>query len=277
MDNNLAYLSKKIQKQLWTIESDHFNMNMNDLYNEGFNVSDSRASILWRIKNVHEQILCFLEMKGLGRWMNRFENEFSEKMNDESFLLETDGGSEEHDPELIITQRFRSYLTVFNEFDSTPTTEGIGSNKHEYDGLELLADVIKNTQHIIENVNHPVTNEASIYNQVEWVLRVIFSSTRRVNKSRFISDFKNYEPDLLIPELRTTIEYKYIKEEKDIATHIDQVKTDADNYKGDPEYDNFYAAFYISSQKIVAEKSILAAWGNKGFAKNWRPFVIYGK
>ena len=98
-----------------------------------------------------------------------------------------------------------------------------------------------------------------------------------MNKSRFISDFKNYEPDLLIPELRTAIEYKYIKEERDIATHIDQVKTDADNYTGDPEYDNFYAAFYISSQKIVAEKSILATWGNKRFTKNWRPFVIFGR
>jgi hypothetical protein len=275
--NDLIYLGKKIQKQLWTIESDNFNMIMNDLYNGEADVSALRASILWRIKYVHEQILCFLEMKGLRQWMDKFKEEFGDKMNDEGFLLETDGGSDEHDPELIITQRFHSYLTVFSEFDSTPPIEDEGSDRYEYNGFEVLSDIIKSTQHIIENSGHTVTNETSIYNQVEWVLRMIFTSTRRVNKSRFISDFKNYEPDILIPELRTAIEFKYIRDGKDVGTHIDQVKTDADNYKGDPEYDNFYAVFYISSQKIVSEKSILAAWENKRFPKNWRPFVVFGK
>ena len=269
-NNDELYLGKKIQKALWNIDKIHYIMIRDDLYGS----SEARNEILYRIRNTHYHILCFLEIKGLTRLLKQFEQEFDQSyLEDEKRLLKhDDNGIETYEPGLIILNKFRSYLEVFTEFDTPPIFANYNIN-----GYEILEEILKNTQHIVENVKDDIKKEADIYSQVSWVLKMIFVSTRRLNKARVIKGINTYKPDILIPELKTAIEYKYIRIWKDLSIHLDQVKTDADNYTDDPEYNRFYAVFYISSQKLISEKAFLSEWGDKNFPSNWKAIVVFGK
>jgi hypothetical protein len=107
----------------------------------------------------------------------------------------------------------------------------------EDENLKLFS-LLQNTGFIIKNLNKPIKNESDIYQQVKWVLGLYYPICRLRNKASFIQEFKTYNPDILIPELKTAIEYKYLDAANDnIDEFIDQIKIDATNYVNDSKYE----------------------------------------
>ncbi|CAD5258088.1 MULTISPECIES: hypothetical protein [unclassified Imperialibacter] len=95
------------------------------------------------------------------------------------------------------------------------------------------------------------------------------------NKASFIQQFKTYDPDILIPELNVAIEYKFIRKGNIIEDYIDQVKTDANNYKGDNRYENFVAVLCIEDSASATEDNIRESWTAKNFPDNWDLVVAF--
>ena len=116
-----------------------------------------------------------------------------------------------------------------------------------------------------------------IYKQVKWVLGLYYPSCRLRNKASFIQEFKAYNPDLLIPELKTAIEYKYVKSATDnIDEFIDQIRIDVANYTDDYRYENFIAVIYIQNTSVATPESIEVAWKAKKFPNNWELVIVNG-
>src|SRR5690606_13691075 len=117
--------------------------------------------------------------------------------------------------------------------------------------------------------------EEHIYIPIKWIIGLYFPKVRRKNQASFIQKFQHYKPDILIPELKTAIEYKYIKSEKenDIEKYIDEIRTDSINYVGDERYDNFIACVYLKSNAITTPQEIEACWETKNFPINWKLII----
>jgi hypothetical protein len=104
---------------------------------------------------------------------------------------------------------------------------------------------------------------------------MFYPKVKKAPKADFQGFFKHYEPDILIPELRTAVEYKYARDKKTLDDYLDEVKVDANNYKSDWRYENFVAVLCIDDPKISTEANIGQAWKDKKFPKNWDLVVVF--
>ena len=164
---------------------------------------------------------------------------------------------------------FRTFLNPHVEFSLS---------KEENADIDKLESVLKNTNHILKRLDVSVTGEADIYKAVRWILGLYFPKTRAVKKASFIEEFKTYHPDILVPELKTAIEYKYVKaddKESDVENYIDEIKTDSVNYKNDYRYDNFIAVIYFNDSSITTPEKINACWNSKDFPDSWTLIISH--
>ena len=260
-------LENNIKKTLSIIEREYFNLNDGGNYNDfeeefpGF----TKDWIEYRLKDLYILIQTYFEVRQLPQLLIQFKKELDYQFNKNIF--ENEQINPDAPMELKITLLFRRFLEAFSFFDYYITT--IDNNKK-------LISILKNTGHIIQNTNCNPDNEAEIYKKVKQVLGLYFHSCRLLNKASFIQQFKTYHPDILIPELNTAIEYKYLKSKDDnIDNFLDQVKIDSVNYVNDYNYNTFYAVLFIKDISIATPESIEEAWKKKDFPDNWK-LVITG-
>ncbi len=254
-------IEKNIRKTITSIENEHFNMMMGESYG-GFEEDYPGWTKSWiekRLKDLYILIQSYLEIRQMPLLLQNFKYELNkqfEKNTHESELTNPEGENE-----LVLTQLFRRYLEPFAFFDYS---------KIKVDEKLKLYSILQNTGFIIKNLNKPIKNESDIYQQVKWILGLYYPSCRLRNKASFIQQFKTYNPDILIPELKTAIEYKYIDAANDnIDEFMDQIKIDAINYVNDSRFENFYAVIYIEDISIATPESIEIVWKSKQFPNNW--------
>ena len=101
-----------------------------------------------------------------------------------------------------------------------------------------------------------------------FLLRTYPKLLKKQPRSKFIKTAQEYKPDILIPELKTAIEYKYAKSENRLKAIIDQIYADAANYTNDDDYLKFYAVFIIDGN-FWAPPKCEAVWKEKNFPPNW--------
>lgn len=254
-------IEKNIKKTISSIESEHFNMMMRDNYSsfEEDYPGWTKDWIEIRLNDLYVLIQSYLEIRQMPLLLDQFRNELSKQF--EKNIYETELTNPEGEPELKITLLFRRYLEPFAFFDYSKIKE---------DENLKLSSLLRNTGFILKNLNKPIKNESDIYKQVKWILGLYYPSCRLRNKASFIQEFKTYNPDILIPELNTAIEYKYLDTMNDnIDEFLDQIKIDATNYVNDYRYDTFYAVIYIEDISIATPESIEIAWRSKHFPNNW--------
>ncbi|EPU1022796.1 hypothetical protein ACVUNK_004389, partial [Escherichia coli] len=92
----------------------------------------------------------------------------------------------------------------------------------------------------------------------------------------FLKSFKEYKPDILIPELFTAVEYKYASTEEKLKSTIEQIAADVKGYTGDNDYNIFYAVFYVTTDFWGLEK-FMNVWNENKFPQNWIPVYVVGK
>ncbi len=233
-----------------------------DFYEYGYDLEEETGYLYWAFKNLYHHIYIYLEAKGAYRFLELFKSSFDEIIKSPEKTLET----EEHDGQNFLKRLsdIRLFLSPFMAFD-------VPLKKEE--NSEQLQDILKETRLIVKKTNSDVKNEVSVYNAVHWILKLYYPSCRRLNKSRFISQFKNYHPDILIPELNTAIEYKLVRKNENIEKFIDQLKIDATNYKGDNQYEKFIAILCLQGISETS-KSIRNSWKSKSFPANWELIIV---
>ena len=220
---------------------------------------DKETWLFHGTRRLYYLICLFFELKGAPIYLNQFISKFGGIINDKSKVMQNRGPLfDESEPSMIIHDDFRDFLSGFSEFDN--------KLKKAPNRLNLILD---STNIIIDKSKIKITNEASVYNAIRWYLEIIYPTTRARNNARFIKQFNTYKPDILIPELNSAIEYKLVKNGKTPGVYLDQIKTDADNYTGDPEYKYFYAVVFFENKIDINRAVFMNAIKEKSFPDNW--------
>jgi hypothetical protein len=269
--SELKFIEQEIKKTISSIENTYWNEFRYYLEDPGREDTPgyTKEWIGYRIKDLYNLIRMYLEGKGLVVYLEDFYQKYDALMNkaDTDFTKATlyHPDSEE---ELIFIGEFKQFLDPLKAFDYSDRKE---------EEINKLTNILKHTDHILKNIGKTVKNEADIYNKIKWILGLYYPTTRFKNKASFIRQFKTYEPDILIPELKTAIEYKLIKDRKaTIDDYIDLVKADSANYTGDHLYEQFVAVLYITDSGIATQEAIESAWAHKKFPDNWKLVVAMG-
>lgn len=271
MENKqLNNLIKTIKKDLSDLESLFWNTHVGryeyfdpseDVNDFDFEHEDNKTWLYYGTKRLYYKICLLLELKNLPIYLKTFKSKFENIIENEELATKSRGPLYyELEPSMIIHDDFRDFLSVFEEFDYNYT------DKIKHNKLKLI---LENTNQLIIKTKSKITNEASIYKLVKWFVEIVYPSSRGLNKARFISQFKTYHPDILIPEISSAIEYKYVKKNESLGNYIDQLKTDVDSYKDDPEYRFFYAVIVFEDKAELKKASIEQAVSEKKFPINW--------
>ena len=269
--NEIKYLADEIKNRLSSIESAHYSHFVGRQYDEYYQEDHPGWTEDWLKKSIPELyifICAYLEAKQMTFLLDNFQEKFKKRISQEKELLSSGLLHPEGDEELLILNEFRSFLKPFKDFDYRQLNE---------DRTIKLTSILEQTDYIVKNCNIEIQREADIYKQVKWVLGLYFPTCRLRGKASFIQQFKTYEPDILIPELKTALEYKYISKPSDnIDDFIDQVRIDASNYVGDYRFENFIAVLYLEDSSLATPQHIVESWNAKRFPANWKLVVVIG-
>lgn len=271
----IQFLVKEIQSLLHTLESNFWdvfvspsNYDMHDdeisettAYYFNYEEEDKKTFLFHGTRMLYYKICLFLELKDVPLYHKMFTSKFASIINDEKKITKSRGPLYmNEEPSMIIHDDFREFLSAFYEFNFE-TTRKLETNK-----LKLI---LENTISILSKTNTFITNETSIYTPVKWIVEMVFPVSRDLGKARFIGKFTTYHPDILIPEISSAVEYKYIRKGQVIDKYLDQIKTDADNYVGDPEYRFFYAIVFFEDKADLNPEAFKQAVIEKAFPENW--------
>jgi hypothetical protein len=137
-------------------------------------------------------------------------------------------------------------------------------------GVLYLERLLENTAILVKLRGKTPTRETELNNIVEEFLFVLFPKARAADRSQFNTVFKTFRPDILIPELKTAIEYKFVDSEADMKKVLGEIAEDAKGYGRHDDYNNFYAVFYLA-QLFCSKERFEEAWTELIFPENWHP------
>jgi REase_DpnII-MboI len=271
----LKYLETEIKKSLndlevtfWETYVDVHDYEFDDRENfhPDYEKEDNETWLFHSTRRLFYKICLFLELKELTVYLEMFKLKFSSSINDAVEVRKSRGPLySEIEPSMIILDDFRDFLSPLIEFGFEE------KNKIKFNKLKLI---LENTNQILSKTKTKVTNETSIYLIIKWFINVVYPSSRSLNKARFIEKFKTYQPDILIPEISSAIEYKYIRKGSGLGNYIDQLKTDADNYKDDDLYRFFYAIVVFEDKSEINHASFQQGIKEKRFPENWEIIAL---
>lgn len=270
--DEIKYLERLILKLQDSIESsflDHYFREGDDDYPAEH--SEYIENVL--AKNIfllYQHICLYFEIKDLKEYLVMFNETVKARIFNRKEILHNGylaSSSDDDDPVIYVVDSMTDFLLPFEFFRQSAI------EKESSTQLEKLTQLLKSTNVILNKTKTSVTNEASIYNQVKWVLDLYYPSISKPSSS-FISHFKEYRADILIPAIYTAIEFKLISKKGNIDNYLDQIIVDANSYKGDEKYKRFVAVLCLKNA-IANEAHIREAWKGKGFPRNWEYVVVF--
>lgn len=263
-ENELKSLTTKIKNRLSLLEGYFWDVFVETAYYDEPNhvdeVKDDKETYLFHgTKELYYWICLFLELRNLSAYLDLFITKFNPYIDDKGKVLDSRNPLyQDSEPSMIILDDFRNFLSAFpefSEFDKVPT--------------DKLYNVLSATSSILEKTNIQPKAEPIIYKTVHWFLAQIYPKSKLLNRAKFFDLFTSYIPDILIPEIASAVEYKFIRKGKNIANYLNELKTDADNYKGDSNYRFFYAVVFFEVKSELNQPQFKAAILEKGFPDNW--------
>ncbi len=144
---------------------------------------------------------------------------------------------------VLLNELIDNYVFAYAESDDVS-----GSSSMEY--YQLLR-VLRNLEGSLAITRAYPREESEFHTMVESILACTFPKLR--NKPSLTTAIKNFFPDTGIPEARTLIEYKYIKERKQIPERVDEIFADFIGYKNS-EWTNIVYVIYETERFVPEEK-----------------------
>ncbi|MGS6172382.1 PD-(D/E)XK nuclease domain-containing protein [Enterobacter hormaechei] len=151
--------------------------------------------------------------------------------------------------------------------------EFFDSNRKET-GLLYLENILSGTEFYLNALGITPAKESDVYQPIKQLVNVVFPSSTNAS-SIFLKPNKQYKPDILVPELKAAIEYKYANSKERLNKNIEEVVSDTQGYTNDANYSFFYAVFYVT-QDFIGENRFMETWKQHNFPKNWIPIYIVG-
>lgn len=262
-------LAKEIRAQLHKLESTFWEVYVNPANYDNethdsenpyydYDEKDKKTWLFHGTRILYYKICLFLELKNVPIYQKMFISKFENIINDEKKVRESRGPLyEDCEPSMIIHDEFREFLWSFYEFE------------FDYSSTNKLKLILENTNSIISQTKTKISNETSIYKPIKCFVEIVYPLSRELGKARFIKKFTTYHPDILVPEISSAVEYKYIRKSENVEKYLDQIKTDADNYEGDTEYKYFYAIVYYEDKNEINPEAFKQAVREKNFPETW--------
>lgn len=268
-------IEKKIQDNLNNIFSAFSQLDMMeelDLNVENDEYESLNDEYKTLIKSTYLQIQVYLELNGLDSYLADFKQKFNSKIENNNQLFDRHFHNESGNTYSRIYLDFFQFLSPFS-FIQPDDFESIYTKK----GLFYLERILKNTDILIKLRKAPINNEADIYNSIKPFIEILFPKVANTTGSVFFSKLKKYKPDLLIPELFTAIEYKYINSDHDLSLCITDIADDVIGYRdkiGTSDYRLFYCVFYITKGD-KSEERFLEYWKERDYPDNWKAIFVF--
>lgn len=232
---------------------------------------DKKADIEEKFKDKAWQLynLCavYFESLNLKEYLIVFKQDMIKQL--EESLFENNYSNEDTIAYSITVSKFFKYLVPF-EFSQGSYIDRLLKQS----GIIYLENILRNTQSILNKIGAKPKSETSLYNEIKFVIESTFSRSLSPT-SGFFKCFKNYNPDILIPDLQVAVEYKYAKSEHALKNQIEQVISDTKGYTGDINYKIFYAVFYVTKDFWGAPR-FEEAIKEMDFPRNWKCIYIVG-
>lgn len=273
MNKEIENLANEIRSQLTKLESTFWDVfvapskpDMLESHYWKYERDDDETWLYYGTRSLFYKICLYLELKNANAYLDMFKRKFEGIIYDRNKTMKSHSGFySDSEPFMIIHEEFREFLSAFTEFDYNflHRTE---SNK--------LKQILENTNAIIDKTKTIIKNETSIYRPVKWFIEIVFPNTKSLFKARFIKKFTTYHPDILVPEISSAVEYKFVRRGANVSAYLDQIKTDADNYEGDSEYKFFYAVVFYEIKSEINPKAFKAAVEEKKFPENWEIIAL---
>jgi hypothetical protein len=228
-----------------------------------YSAQETDELIIYYIQQYFHLLSAYFEAKGLTEYRNRFVQKFGLNIQKTSKVSEV--GYHDGEPYLIMLVEMTAYLAPFKALAHNYSPKGKSR-------LSKVIEIIDETPMILRKLGITPNKEADVYKAVGWVLDFYYTLPP-INKSQFTGKLKRYVPDILLPEIETAIEFKFASANKNLEDYIDEIVSDAVNYKGDSDYNQFIAVLCIQNNQATKAK-IQSAWDNKNFNKNWHNVTI---
>jgi hypothetical protein len=280
MTKEQKYRENKITENLWSMSSDFSKLSLMWQYTPAVEKKEENyinqetaleENFIYKAKTVYRLITTYLETLKLNEYLNDFKKEFATLFTDSpETLLESDLCEETGEEYNKIVSKIWLFLAPF-EFSEKSYIDKLLKQT----GVKYLEHILRNTQVIINKTGLTLKSEPQIYNTVKFVVESVFPSSLKPT-SGFFKSFKNYNPDILIPEIHTAVEYKYADTEEKLKSQVDQVIADTKGYTGDTNYEIFYAVFYVTENFWGIDK-FETVWKEMQFPKNWKGIYVIGK
>lgn len=272
------YRETKIVETLWSMGSDFSELafmweyTTSDAMEEASYLSkenEIKHNFEQKAKIVYKLISTYIEASNLREYLTDFKSEFSTSFTDKMlFEIVYDENSGEMYSKMV--NKYWRFLSPF-EFSQQSYLDKLLKQT----GVIYLERVLRNTQVIINEIGAKPTSEPQVYKAVKLVVRSIFPSALEPT-SGFFKSFKNYRPDILVPEIHTAVEYKYADTEAKLKHQVEEVVADTKGYTGDSNYEIFYAVFYVTDDFLGIDR-FEEMWKEMKFPRNWKGIYIVGK
>lgn len=277
--NEQTYRENKIVETLWSMSSDFSELafmwefaSEEAKKEEGYMYKEIeiKDNFEHKAKTVYKLIITYLEAANLKEYLNDFKSEFATLFTTKGNLFEGEVNNDTAELYSKTVSKFWHFLSPFEFIQQSYIDKLLKQT-----GVTYLERVLRNTQVIINETNAKPTTEPQVYKAVKFVVQSVFPSALEPT-SGFFKSFKNYNPDILVPEIHTAVEYKYADTETKLKNQIDQVVADTKGYTGDTNYEIFYAVFYVTDDFWGIDK-FETVWKEMEFPKNWKGIYIVGK
>lgn len=225
----------------------------------------------YTLTSLYESVLCYLDENKYSHFTQHFLKTFGEPFNakdavEKTILIEDYPISTRYN---LFLHTLRRFLRVFEFVEGADFTKHIRSSK-----TLVLEAMLNNTAQIIFEMGLQPQSETDVYNAVKHVIKAGFPSSKDAG-SNFNKTAKQYKPDILVPELEIAIEYKFADDINRLKAVVDEICADVVNYTGEPNYNEFYAVFYVTSD-FWGEDRFKKVWEEKKFPKNWKGIYRVG-
>jgi hypothetical protein len=267
-------VEKKIQENLNNISSAFSQLDMMEelnLHIESDEYESLKDEYKTLIRSTSLQIQVYLELNELDSYLLDFKQKFNSKIENNQ-IYDRYFHSESGNTYSQIYLDFWQFLSPFS-FIQPDDFESIYTKK----GLFYLERILKNSDILVKLRKAPINNEADIYNSIKPFIEILFPSVINSTGSAIFSKLKKYKPDIMIPELFTAVEYKYVNSEPDISLCITAIADDVIGYQdkiGTTDYRLFYSVFFITKVD-KSEERFLEFWKERNYPENWKVIFVF--
>jgi hypothetical protein len=221
-----------------------------------------------------ERVFCagkvFFELQGMDKHREEFIKEIKPVIKDPKKLLKGSYSEDIGEEWSETVYEFWKYFYPFAEFIREEQID----DYHTKTGLKYLETILESTANILHEMKITPSKESDVYDTVGIVVRSIFPNNKLPTEA-FVKPAGCYKPDILLPQLKTAIEYKYAATEKEVNRTMDQILADVKGYSNNSQYKHFYAVFYVKAG-AVSQKRFDVLWQSKDFPANWHPVMSEG-